>query len=66
MTDEKEYPCPECGRILDDRWGTNPMTGQDERTFQCAGHDCWSCFEADEIIEPEPINAHLAQGETGA
>ncbi len=52
MTEEPEYLCPECGRVLIEGFGTDPMTGVDEHTFQCPGHDCLSCFEADEIIEP--------------
>ena len=52
---EREYPCPECGRILIEGFSTDPMTGRDEHHFQCAGHDCFSLFDADEII-PEPTD----------
>ncbi len=48
---EREYNCPECGRVLMESFGTDPCTGEDEHTFQCFGSDCHSLFEANEIIE---------------
>ena len=62
MTDV-EYPCPECGRVLMEEFGTDPDTGQEDHVFQCFGSDCHSLFEADEIVER---GDHHPRKETGS
>lgn len=51
---EKDYICPSCGEILVEGFGTDPMTGEDEHTFECHNPSCYEMYEADEIIEENP------------